>query len=124
MFANCAFFHPANVNQMFRRDDYTNPQFPHLPILPPPYQPPLMLTMVQILVDLQNKLTAMDNTNPKDTGGFESHPGAFQQTTELLAQEEQVPPLSAVNLQREDNSNNSNAISVPSERISKLDTIP
>ena len=117
MFANCAFFHPADVT--FMRDDYTNTPFHHLPILPPTYQPPLMLTMIQILLDLQNKFTAMESNNLKDTGGVQSHPVACQQTSDLLSKEE-GPPLPAVNIQKEDNSINSSA-SVSSERISKLE---
>ena len=117
VFSNCAFFHPVNVTSM--RDDYTNTPFHHLPILPPTYQPPLMLTMIQMLLDLQNKVTAMGSNNLKDTGGVESHPVACQQTSDLLSIEE-GPPLPAVNIQKEDNSINSSA-SVSSERITKLE---
>ena len=73
---------------MLRRDNHTNLQFPHLPMHPPSYYPPLLPNIQQRLTDLENKLTAMESTTTKDDGEFGSHPRAFQQDTELLAQEE------------------------------------
>ena len=64
MFANCAFFHPANVT--FMRDDYTNTPFHHLPVLPPSINNPLPLPMPivpSILhgVNLDSRVSSLEN---------------------------------------------------------------
>ena len=90
-YKNCSLIHPPVLPPPQRRDNHTNPQFPPLPVPPPPLLPPfhssLLLNLTQKLTDLEKKLITMEITPSKDHGEVGSNPGASQQDTELLAQE-------------------------------------